>query len=218
MRTKADLQKKVDDDLLWRRRELFNLRTAIEDSEKNKQRQTALLRAGVAVLYAHWEGFVKRAGSYYLEFVSNQRERAIALTPNFVAIKFKARIIEAAKSKKISTTHDVIDFFCNHLEDRLKIPHKGIVDTQSNLSSVVLRDVIWTLGLDFSPYETKSNFIDASLVDRRNHIAHGEPLDIGVKDYLALHDEVMTLLENFRNQIQNAAATDRFLTKSHPIN
>ncbi len=111
MRTKADLQQKVDDDLLWRRRELFNLRTAIEDSEKNKQRQTALLRAGVAVLYAHWEGFVKRAGSYYLEFVSNQRARAIDLTPNFVAIKFKARIVEAAKSKKISTTHDVIDFF-----------------------------------------------------------------------------------------------------------
>lgn len=218
MRTKADLQQKVDDDLLWRRRELFNLRTAIEDSEKNKQRQTALLRAGVAVLYAHWEGFVKRAGSYYLEFVSNQRERAIDLTPNFVAIKFKARIVEAAKSKKISTTHDVIDFFCNHLEDRLKIPHKGIVDTQSNLSSVVLRDVIWTLGLDFSPYETKSNFIDASLLDRRNHIAHGEPLDIDVRDYVALHDEVMTLLEDFRNQIQNAAATDRFLTKSHPIN
>lgn len=211
MRTKADLQQKVDDDLLWRRRELFNLRTAIEDSEKNKQRQTALLRAGVAVLYAHWEGFVKRAGSLYLEFVSNQGKRATDLTPNFVAIKFKARIVEAAKSKKISTTHDVVDFFCNHLQDRLKIPHKGVVDTQSNLSSVVLRDIIWTLGLDISPYETKSKLIDESLVDRRNHIAHGEPLDIGVKEYLELHDEVMGLLEDFRNQIQNAAATDRFL-------
>lgn len=213
MRTKAELQQKVDEDLVWRRREMFNIRTAIEDSHRNKQRQTALLRAGVAVLYAHWEGFIKRAGSHYLEFVANQGKRAADLTPNFVAIKFRARIAEAAKSKKISATHDVVDFFCNHLQDRLKIPHKGVVDTQANLSSVVLRDIVWTLGLDIAPYETKSKLIDESLVDRRNHIAHGESLDIGVKEYLALHDDVMGLLDDFRNQIENAAATDRFLKK-----
>jgi hypothetical protein len=79
---------------------------------------------------------------------------------------------------------------------------------------VVLRDIIWTLGLDIAPYETKSKLIDESLVDRRNHIAHGEPLDIGVAEYLVLHDEVMNLLEGFRNQIQNAAATNRFLKKT----
>jgi len=214
MRTKADLQQKVDDALVWRRRELFNLRIAIEDSEQNRQRQTALLRAGVAILYAHWEGFVKQAGSHYLEFVSSQGKRAADLTPNFVAIKLKTRIVEAARSKKISSTHEVVDFFCNRLQDRLKIPYKGVIDTQSNLSSTVLRDIIWTLGLDISPYETKCKLIDESLVDRRNHIAHGEPLDIGVKDYVILHNEVMALLEEFRNQIQNAAATDKFLKKS----
>lgn len=213
MRTKAELQQRVDEDLVWRRRELFNLRTAIEDSHQNNQRQTALLRAGVAVLYAHWEGFVKRAGSHYLEFVTNQGKRAADLTPNFIAIKFKARLGEASKSKKISATHDVIDFFCNHLQDRLRIPYKGVVDTQSNLSSVVLQDIIWTLGLDIGPYETKSKLIDESLVARRNHIAHGEPLDIDVANYLTLHDDVMGLLDEFRNQIQNAAATDRFLRK-----
>lgn len=213
MRTKADLQHKVDEDLVWRRRELFNIRTAIEDSHINPHRQIALLRAGVAVLYAHWEGFIKRAGSHYLEFVANQGRSAAELTPNFIAIKFRARLVEAAKSKKISATYDVIDFFCNHLPDRLRIPHKGVVDTQSNLSSTVLRELVLTLGLDISPYETKSKLIDESLVERRNHIAHGEPLDIGVQDYLELHDEVMGLLDEFRNQIQNAVATDRFLKR-----
>lgn len=207
------MQQKVDEDLVWRRKELFNIRTVIEDSHENKQRQTAFLRAGVALLYAHWEGFVKRAGSHYLEFVSSQGRQAADLTPNFIAIKFKTRITEAAKSKKISTTHDVVDFFCNHLQDRLRIPHKNVVDTQSNLSSVVLREIVWTLGLDIAPYETKSKLIDESLVDRRNHIAHGEPLDIDIKEYLVLHDDVMNLLDTFRNQIQNAAATNRFLKK-----
>jgi hypothetical protein len=67
--------------------------------------------------------------------------------------------------------------------------------------------------LDITPYETKKQLIDSSLVDRRNHIAHGDTLDIGVADYVLLHDEVMGLLEEFRNQVQNAAATDQFLNK-----
>lgn len=213
MRTKADLQQKVDDDLIWRRRELFNIRTAIEDAQNNPARQTALLRGGVALLYAHWEGFIKRGGTYYLEFVSAQGKKGSELKPNFIAVKFKSRLTEAVKSSKTSTTHELIDFFCNRLGDRLKIPYKGVVDTQSNLSSNVLREIIWTLGLDITPYETKKQLIDSSLVDRRNHIAHGDTLDIGVADYVLLHDEVMGLLEEFRNQVQNAAATDQFLNK-----
>ena len=211
MRTKTELQDRVDEDLIWRRRELFNMRTAIEDSQINPHRQLALLRAGVALLYAHWEGFVKKAGSHYLEFVVNQGKSAAELTPNFIAIKFKSSLAEAAKSKKISTTHDVIDFFCSHLQDRLRIPHKGVVDTQSNLSSKVLLEILWTLGLEAGPYKTRMKFIDESLVNRRNHIAHGEPLDIGIKEYLKMHDEVIGLIEEFRNQIQNSAATDRYL-------
>jgi hypothetical protein len=62
-----------------------------------------------------------------------------------------------------------------------------------------------------TPYETKCRLIDSSLVDRRNRIAHGDALDISVEDYLALHDEVMILIDTFRNQLQNAAALDEFL-------
>lgn len=211
MLTKADLQQKVDADLVWRRRELFNIRSAIEDSRVNQARQTALLRAGVALLYAHWEGFIKRSGTYYLEFVSAQRKKGSELKPNFIAVKFKSSLTEAMKSSKASTSYELIDYFCNRLGDRLKIPFKGVIDTQSNLSSKVLCEIIWTLGLDITPYETKKQLIDSSLVDRRNHIAHGDTLDIGVADYVLLHDEVMSLLEEFRNQVQNAAVTDQFL-------
>lgn len=211
MRTKADLQQRIDDDFIWRRRELFNIRAAIQDSQDSAPKQAALLRAGVALLYAHWEGFIKRCGVCYLEFVSNQGKRAAELTPNFIAVKFKTRLSEAAKSKKASATHELVDFFCTRLEHRLKIPHKGVIDTQSNLSSAVLREIVWALGLDMGPYETKKHLIDSRLVDRRNHIAHGDTLDISVPDFVTLHEEVMLLMEEFRTQVQNAAATDHFL-------
>lgn len=210
MKTKDDLLQKIDDDLVWRRRELSDFRAVIQGAGQNPSRESALLRAGVALLYAHWEGFVKKCGTYYLEFVANQGMKASELRGNFIAIKLKSRLAEASKSNKPSASAELVDFFRSKLGDRLRIPHKGVIDTKSNLSSSVFREIIWTLGLDISPYETKYRLIDSSLVDRRNRIAHGDALDIGVDDYLALHDEVMALIDTFRNQLQNAAALDGF--------
>lgn len=211
MKSKEELLNKIDADLIWRRRELFDLRVTIENATDNASRRSALLRAGVAILYAHWEGFVKRSGTYYLEFVAHQGKKALELKANFIAIKLKSHLNEASKSSKPSATAELVNFFCSKLEDKLKIPHKGIIDTRSNLSSSVLREIVWMLGLEWSPYETKCQLIDSSLVNRRNHIAHGDSLDIGISDYLVLHDEVMWLLDTFRNQLENAAITDGFM-------
>lgn len=217
MRSKAELQQKVDADLIWRRRELTDFRAAVQDAKPNPSRRSALIRAGVALLYAHWEGFIKRSGTYYLEFVADQGRKASELQVNFIAIKFKTRMLEVSKSAKVSMAGDLIEFFSTKLGDRLRIPHKGVIETKANLSSTVLNEILWILGLDGSVYETKQRLIDSSLVDRRNHIAHGDVLDIGVDEYLVLHDEVMSLIDTFRNQIQNAAATDAFIKKGSPI-
>lgn len=214
MRTKDELLQKIDDDLIWRRRELSSFRAAIQDTGPLPGRRSSLLRAGVALLYAHWEGFVKRCGAYYLEFVANQGKKASELQVNFIAVKFKSRLTEANKSNKPSASAELVEFFCTRLDDRLRIPHRGIIDTKSNLSSSVLREIVWILGLDMSPYETKCHLIDSSLLDRRNHIAHGDVLDIGLEDYLTLHDEVMFLIDTFRTQLQNAAVTNAFMRGS----
>ena len=140
MKTKQELLQKIDDDVIWRRRELTYLRATIQDAEKNPGRRSALLRAGVALLYAHWEGFVKRCGTWYLEFVANQGKKASELRPNFVAIKLMSRLIEASKSTKPSASAELVDYFCTRLDERIRIQHKGVIDTKSNLSSVVLHN------------------------------------------------------------------------------
>jgi hypothetical protein len=211
LQTKAELVQRIDDELVWRRRELTDFKSLIQGQGTSHVRTPVLLRAGIVLLYAHWEGFVKCSGSYYLQFVADQRLKGSELTVNFLAIKLRTKLTEAKRSKKASASAELIEFFCTKMSTNLKLPHKGVVDTESNLSSKVLAEILWTLGLDGGCFETKSKLIDELLVDRRNHIAHGQSLTVGSTDYMQLHDDVIYMMDEFRTLVQNAAVTDQFL-------
>jgi hypothetical protein len=211
IRTSNDLIDKIAEQLVWRRKELWELRQMVEASSLNHSRRATLIRAGVALLYAHWEGFIKTTGTYFLEFVSEQRLKNNELKMNFVSVILRKRLIAAGESKKASSSEELVEFFCTKMNSQSNLPTKGVVDTESNLSSKVLKEILWTLGLEEGPYSTKKTILDERLLDRRNHIAHGEALDIGVEEYLELHDAVVALLEEFRTQVENACLNKLYL-------
>jgi hypothetical protein len=90
------------------------------------------------------------------------------------------------------------------------IPYKDSVNTESNLSSKVLRNILAILGLDYSVYSTKEKLIDEKLVWSRNSIAHGEYLMVDVATYLELHEQIFALMTTLRNQIDNAATLRQY--------
>ena len=210
IRTTDQLTDKIAEDLVWRRRELTNLRALVQEFQGNPIRSRVLIRSAVALLYAHWEGFVKKSSSYYLEYVASHRLPYGKLAANFVGLTLRAKFFELGASEKISGGNALADFFCTALNRQSNVPYKKGVDTKSNLSSKVLIDILDALGLDASQFSTRLNFIDANLVNPRNHIAHGEALDMSVEEYLTLHDDVMTLIETYRNEVENASVLRRF--------
>ena len=123
-----------------------------------------------------------------MQFVAAQRLTCAQLAPNFVGVVIRAKLNVAAKSMKVSTTVDIITFFDTKMSARVQLPVKNVIDTESNLSSIVLREILWILGLDEGPYNLKKNVIDNKLLGRRNAIAHGEILNIDIDEYLLLHD------------------------------
>lgn len=214
IRTADQLVEAVAAEIAWRRRELTDLRFLIEGAAGNRTRQAALTRAAVALLYAHWEGFVKAAAEIYLEFVSMQRCQHLELADNMLAIALRSELTAAQESKKIAAHTTVVEFFRTQMESRASIPYKDAVRTEANLSSAVLLEILRTLGLSTAAYESKSHLIDSQLVAKRNHIAHGRTLSVESGDYLALHDEISNLMGLLRNQIENAAVCREYLRPS----
>jgi len=209
IRTTDELLSRIAEELVWRRRELTDMRALVQDST-GQLRARVVVRAGVALLYAHWEGFVKAVASHYLEYVASHRLPYRRLTPNFVALSLRTKFHELGASEKISSANALANFFCTSLDAQSRVPYKNVIDTKSNLSSKVLQDILAVLGLDHAQFETRLNFIDASLLNPRNHIAHGEALSLTVDEYLALHDDVLSLIETFRNEVENSCVLRRF--------
>ncbi len=124
----------------------------------------------------------------------------------------KEKLKEAKETNKPSLYIPVCQFLISELNERCSLP-KDPISTASNLNSEILKEIADILGIDFSPYLTKSKLIDEKLLKTRNEIAHGEYSGVDRNEYIELHQETINLLDLFKNQIENAAIEERFKRK-----
>lgn len=209
LRTAEQLSDKLSEELVWRKKELSEVKSLIE-TKFSLYKHNALIRSGICLLYAHWEGFVKLAGNSYLEYVRMQKLSYDKLASNFLALAMKERLDRAKETNKPSLYIPVCDFFLKELNQRCELP-KDVISTASNLSSEILKEITRILGIDFSPYSTKSVLIDTKLLKTRNEIAHGEYSITDKEEYLELHAEIIAMFDLFRNQIENAAINKDYM-------
>lgn len=203
-RTAEDLSDRLAEDLIWRKKELTIFKDLLRRAEP--ARKKAVQRALVAMLYAHWEGYVKNASRRYLEHLAMRRLLYSELTSNFVALGLQAQIRDAARQRNHAALTALIDWFRTGMASRSRIPHKDGLDTAANLSSEVLREITSALGLSYAHFETKTVLLDERLLSARNRIAHGEYLELDEAAVLELVDEVQGMMEHFRTLIENAVA------------
>ena len=211
IRTLEHLSQRLWDDLAWRKKEISDLKSLIETKSFSNSKHNAVLRSGVTFLYAHWEGYIKTAATSYLEFVARQKLTYDELAINFVAVAMKFKLKEASETNKATVFTEVANFMLTQTNQKISLPYEDVVSTASNLSSAILREIACLLGFDYSFYETKEVIINEQLLKRRNGIAHGEYLLLDREEYQQLHDEILTMMENFRTQIENNASQKLYL-------
>ena len=196
-------------EITWRRKELDDIKGLIFINSKIDSKRKVLLRSGVTMLYAHWEGFVKNTGKAYINFVGKRRFKYNELSINFLALSLRQKI-SFVKSDNITSLIDLISFFENDMGERSTGLSKEEVNTKSNLNSAVLKNIISSLGLDHESFAAKSNLIDIKLLDKRNAIAHGRDVLIDEEEFVELLDSVLALMNEFRNQIDNSMTLEKY--------
>lgn len=170
IRTLIDLNECLSTDLVWRKKELSLLKGLIETKSFDKSKRNALIRSGITLLYAHWEGYIKCAASAYLEFVSNVAKQENLkyrdLTYNFIAIAMKSELNEASSTNQSTIHNKVVQFLIEGMHKRANIPTQDVIQTGSNLSSKVLYQILSVLGIDYKPYEIEQVLIDKKLLQK----------------------------------------------------
>ncbi len=200
----------LDNNIAWRKKEIANLYLNIDNVNKEIEKES-LFRSSVLIYYAHFEGFIKEASTKYLEFVSNTGKPLHCYTNNFRALSLYRKIKDCTDSKRKIHHVELI----NYIDDKdliIRIPYKHAISTESNLKSVVLKEILYCLNFSWIEYwEGKSLFIDGKLLFLRNKIAHGEKMNIDEDSFSDLHNFVIEALEYFKFQIEEAVIYQKYL-------
>ena len=216
IRTLEQLSDKLAEELAWRKKELSALKAMIDSKSFSSGKHNALLRSGITMLYAHWEGFIKVSANSYLEFVAMQNLPYKNLEYNFIALAMKDKLDQANETNKATIYNEVAEFFITKMSERSLIKYTNRITT-SNLSSSVFKEIVCMLGFNYTFYASKEVLIDEKLLKKRNTIAHGNYLDIDGKDYDELHTEIIGIMDTFRNEIDNSASTKKYYREGKSI-
>jgi hypothetical protein len=178
----------LDKEIGWRKQELENLKLHIESIFKedleNTEEKGFLLRGGIALTYAHWEGGIKKFFIYHVKYLNELLKEKIINIENVDSKLLETMIfykIEKQIGYNNSEKRQKIISFCKKIfssDFKIEID-KQLVDTKSNLKFDIYIDLIEKLGINLGNFkneiEIEKLFIK-KLVERRNYIAHGQKL------------------------------------------
>ncbi len=205
VRSVEQFSQALSDCVTWRKHELKNLQSFFR---QDKNPIAALTKGALLLTYAHWEGGVKDMAFRYLRHVEQQKCLRKELTSNFLALESISAVKQAAASSQILGYQQALEHTRYNLEHRFRLPNISLIDTESNLSSKVLLNILACVGLsaEWERFAGKQRIIDVALLKTRNEIAHtGQTEDRSELDLAPLIGHVFELLDQFKSCVENAA-------------
>ncbi len=204
IRTLEQLTLTLDEDLVWRKKEISLLKSFVTKKFNNSQ-EDAHTRSLVVITYAHWEGFIKNSSQAYLNYVSMRKLPYAHLSINMLSIAIRKILGRAFQSKKLEDHIELVDFFDSKMQEKFSDNVENSINTKSNLSSDVFFEILLSVGIDKSKFEGKKNLIDEKLLKSRNSIAHGSELLISQEDAISTSETIIQMLDLFKTEILDAA-------------
>lgn len=200
----------ISQDLDWREREIAAMRILLSGPSLTDSQRAALLRAGWAMLYAHYEGFIKNALTIFYDEAAKATEKCEYLPSNTKIFALKDALRSLRNLPSADMLNKIEKFKTEHLESNHEFPD---VDTKSNLRPDILIALLKTADLNTSIAE-KNEVKLRTLVSRRNSIAHGEKSFINEISYFrGFEDAVYEVLYDVALQIDYRLSQPPYLAQ-----
>lgn len=200
--TEHDLSSIFDSDLVWRRKELSDMKAAIKTADPPSK--PVLLRAIIAMSYAHWEGYVRTCANRYFEHLTLRKKPFVEFERQIYVNSILGRL-DALHRGRVSLEErcKLINEILDGGDGRFSYLNPDLVDTRSNLNTDVIKDICMICGVDSNHFEQNRTFLDILLLKRRNAIAHGQQEYIQPDEIDDLVADILALMGFFRNLLEN---------------
>ena len=209
-RTVTQLFDAFDTDYSWRIQELSYIRSVVFKSDGNNR--VAIITAGIPILYAHWEGFIKQAAISFTDYLSSQRYTYGQLSVSFAGLRAHHYVTVIADIKKMIFTPAVMLQSIRDIDtDRVNISLRPYLDSVGNLNFDLFKEIAEFLCLPISGYISYKPLIDESLLSSRNKVAHGEFVAIDRDDYEELMNNPLALMRMFKTDLENSTVSKGYL-------
>ncbi len=226
----AELRAEMETEREWREREMRSLRNNVAALATEDQRRVAR-KALVVMLYAHFEGGAKALLSMYVNRLNALSLRVADVAPSLGAAAlsdlFRALRDANAKCKdfakalpddtalhRFARDREFVEVAWQIAGRTVQINADDLVDTESNLKPVVLKKILYRLGLDAKLAEPWEGAIH-QLLHRRNDIAHGTAKDgLEEQDYTSLERAVTLVVDDLVKAICAAVMKQEYLVSS----
>lgn len=203
-RSISQLQECLDDEFAWRRVEIHEIKREIKSSKDIRKK--TLLRAAVPLVYAHWEGFIKAATSAYVSYITSTGRQFGELKPCFLGIPSKNEIALIQESKKPFSISSAVQSILRKQKEKAIIDFDSYFKKIGNINHELFIELLKSLDLYSSKYDSLQDLIDEGLLATRNRIAHGDYLLIDEIAFEQLTNEVVLLLRDVKTDIENCAS------------
>jgi hypothetical protein len=218
----------VEEERAWREKELRFLRNQVALLSAESDRYIAR-KALVVMLYAHFEGTCRALLSIYVNKLNLLQLKAHNVAPSLSAASlsdvfrglrdpnkkcrvFARQLPDDSALHRFARDKEFIEVAWKFAERTVTIDVDDVVDTESNLKPIVLRKILFRLGLDpelAEPWEGTIN----QLLQRRNDVAHGSArVGLTEKDYAKLEQAVTLVIDDLVQAVSRAVSEQHYLT------
>ncbi len=213
-------------DLGWRKKEISDLYLLAQEKESE-----VLLKSMILLIYAHWEGFIKKSSKIYLKYISDKNIRIDRLEDNFHAIALKKYFKRFIASRDSFSIDNELQFVESSSQGRKKFKisidiedskESSLINTEHNLKEKILHRIFVITGLSYKPsLQTKKHYIDAHLLANRNNIAHGEPFlegkydefSLSLDDISRLKNIILLIMDSFKEELSDYVSNEYYLSQ-----